>query len=131
MCSQTITKYGINPLAIQWKVVRGDTAKLKVQFLELDEKTEFDTAGWSYKATTYDSSGDILDDIPVSIDGGTITLTAPASLTKYWGSGYKSVVAELAFDLQVTIQETGEDTIWTPIVGTVCVIGDITPGGSL
>jgi hypothetical protein len=51
---------------------------------------------------------------------------APACITKYWGTGFKSVVTELTFDLQVTID--GE-TIWTPLIGTISVIGDIT--GSL
>ena len=51
---------------------------------------------------------------------------APASITELWGTGYKSVVTELTFDLQVTID--GE-TIWTPLIGTISVLGDIT--GSL
>jgi hypothetical protein len=38
----------------------------------------------------------------------------------------------LPFDLQITIPAaTGEDTVWTPVIGTICVLGDITPGGSL
>jgi hypothetical protein len=42
------------------------------------------------------------------------------------------VVAELPFDLQITIPTDGpNDTIWTPVIGTICVLGDITPGGSL
>jgi hypothetical protein len=51
---------------------------------------------------------------------------APASITELWGTGYKSVVTELTFDLQVTI----DNTIWTPVIGTISVFGDIT-GGSL
>ncbi len=43
----------------------------------------------------------------------------------------KSVVAELPFDLQVNIPTAGENTIWTPIIGTITVIGDVSPGGSL
>lgn len=128
MCTSTIDKYGISPASIQWRVVRGDTATLKVDFLELDETTGFDTSGWEYSATTYDASGDILDDLPVTVDGHSVTILAPASVSAFWGVGYKNIVAELPFDLQITLED---NTIWTPIVGTVCVIGDITPGGSL
>lgn len=128
MCTSTIDKYGISPVSIQWRVVRGDTATLKVDFLELDELTGFDTSGWEYNATTYDASGDILDDLPVTAEGSSITILAPASVSAFWGIGYKNIVAELPFDLQVTLDD---NTVWTPIVGTVCVIGDVTPGGSL
>jgi hypothetical protein len=40
----------------------------------------------------------------------------------------------LPFDLQVIIEATSgpaEDTVWTPIIGTITVIGDVSPGGSL
>jgi hypothetical protein len=63
-----------------------------------------------------------------------VTITAPASQTLNWGNDYKTVVAELPFDLQVIIEAgsgAGEDTVWTPIVGTIVVIGDVSPGGSL
>jgi hypothetical protein len=43
-----------------------------------------------------------------------------------WGTGYNSTVAELAFDLQVEIN----DIIWTPVLGTIKVSADVT-GGSL
>jgi hypothetical protein len=36
-------------------------------------------------------------------------------------------VTELAFDLQVTIDGA---TVWTPVIGTITVLGDVT-GGSL
>jgi hypothetical protein len=54
-----------------------------------------------------------------------LTITAPSDITVEWGSTYGSVVAELLFDLQV---DTGTQ-IWTPIVGTISVVGDV--GGSL
>jgi hypothetical protein len=111
--------------------VRGDTAKLSVDFLELDETTGFDCTGWTYEATTYDSAGDVLDQLVVDSEGHSVTITAPASLTLNWGSGYKNVVSELPFDLQVNIPEVGENTVWTPIIGTITVLGDVTPGGSL
>jgi hypothetical protein len=128
MCTSTINKYGIAPISIQWKLVRGDTSTITVDFLELDEVTGFDTDGWKYSATTYDASGDTLDDLPVTVNGSSVTILAPASVSAYWGTGYKSVVAELPFDLQITMSN---DSVWTPIVGTICVIGDITPGCSL
>jgi hypothetical protein len=37
------------------------------------------------------------------------------------------VVAELPFDLQITTNEI----VWTPVVGTIRVLSDVTPGGSL
>lgn len=132
-CYPEIQRYGADPANIQWKVVRGDTATLVVEFLEIDESTAFDTDGWTYKATSYDAAGNVLDDIPVTATAGTATLVAPASLTLNWGSSYKTIVAELPFDLQVVIPGEGseEPTVWTPVIGTICVLGDITPGGSL
>jgi len=136
-CGTSIGQYGADPINIQWKVVRGDTATLTVDFLEIDEISLFDTAGWTYKATSYDPQGNVLDDIAVEATTGSVTLTADSCITEKWGTGYKNIVAELQFDLRVTIpgetvsgSET-EDTIWTPVIGTICVYGNVTPGGSL
>ena len=134
MCSPLIEKLGASPANIQWTVVRGDTAELFVDFLELDETTGFDCSDWTYKATAYDINGDVLDELVTEATGHSVTIKAPASLTLNWGSSYKTVVAELPFDLQVIIQATSgpaEDTVWTPIIGTITVIGDVSPGGSL
>lgn len=125
------TKFGANPASVQWNIVRGDTATLNVDFLYDDEITAWDTSSWSYKATAYDPSGDLLDEMLVTATTGSVVITAPASMTLSWGSAYKTVVAELPFDLQVQISDADEDTVWTPIVGTIRVLGDITPGGSL
>jgi hypothetical protein len=136
-CTPQIQKYGADPAIVQWKVVRGDTATLEVEFLEVDETTPFDTDGWTFKATSYDPTGSVLDDLLVTATTGVVTITADACLTQNWGTAYKTIVAELPFDLQVTIPGqavTGyqaEDIIWTPVIGTICVLGDITPGGSL
>ncbi len=112
--------------------MRGDTATLEVEFLEIDETTPFDTDGWTYKATSYDPTGSVLDDLMVTATTGSVVITAEPCLTEKWGTAYKTVVAELPFDLQITIPAaTGEDTVWTPVIGTICVLGDITPGGSL
>lgn len=131
MCVSAIEKHGATPANIQWTVVRGDSANLKVEFFEDDELTSYDTDTWSYNATAYDISGDVLDDLPVVAGEGYAEIQIPASITENWGSNYKNVVAELPFDLQVVISDAGEDTVWTPVIGTICVIGDITPGGSL
>jgi hypothetical protein len=126
MSSSISQAYGLTPINVRWNVVRGDTAELLVEFLENDETTAVDTSDWLFEATSYDYKGDILDELDISTSGTSVTIIAPADITEGWGTGYSSVVAEVAFDLQVTI----DGKIWTPIVGTISVIGDIT-GASL
>lgn len=128
MCVSETEQHGANVANIQWKVVRGDSANLKIEFLEDDEVTYFDTSDWSYVATSYDPNGDVLDDLPVVASDGYVEIKVAPAITENWGSGYKSVVTELKFDLQVTIND-GSNTTWTPVIGTICVLGDITPGG--
>lgn len=129
MCnSSTIQQFGATPATIQWTVVRGDTSPLSVYFLEDDETTFIDTEGWEVVATSYDPNGDILDDLNASVSEGIVLINVPASITQYWGTGYKSVVSELQFDLQVT---KPDNIVWTPLIGTIRVLGDISPGGSL
>ena len=132
MCAPIIEKFGATPANIQWTVVRGDTATLVVEFLEDDEVTGFDTTDWTYKATAYDPVADLLDDLSVEADGHIVTITAPASVTELWGSSaYKQIAAELKFDLEVIIEGgsgVNADTVWTPVLGTICVLSDITPG---
>jgi hypothetical protein len=131
MCAPIIEKFGATPANIQWTVVRGDTATLLVEFLEDDEVTGFDTSDWTYTATAYDPVGDLLDELAVEVDGHTATITATASVTSNWGTAYKQVAAELKFDLQVTIEGgsgADADMVWTPVLGTICVLSDITPG---
>jgi hypothetical protein len=124
-CSPEI--FGADPANIKWRIVRGDTSPLKVEFFENDEVTPYDTDGWEYAATTYDFRGDVLDELEVESGDGYVDILAPADITALWGIGYSSVVAELAFDLQVTIDN---ETVWTPVIGTITVLGDVT-GGSL
>lgn len=119
--------FGADPVRMQWTVVRGDTSVLRVEFCEPDEVTLYDTSNWEYAATAYDFKGDVLDELEVSSGAGYVEITATSEITSLWGTGYTSVVAELAFDLQVTIDG---DTIWTPVIGTIKVLGDVT-GGSL
>jgi hypothetical protein len=124
LCSPEI--FGADPARIKWNIVRGDTSPLRVEFLQDDEVTYFDISTWTFEATTYDPQSDILDSLEVSRGTGYVDIMAPASLTANWGTGFKTVVTELTFDLQATID--GE-TVWTPLIGTISVLGDIT--GSL
>ena len=133
MCSPTIEKYGASPANIQWTIVRGDSATLKIEFFEDDESTYWDTDGWTFLSTAFDPTGAILDELTVTDEAGYVTISIPAEITLNWGTQYKSVVSELPFDLQVVIPGGSgeEDTVWTPVVGTICVLGNVTPGGSL
>jgi hypothetical protein len=123
MCGPEI--FGADPARIKWNVVRGDTASLRVEFLDNDEVTYFDTSDWEYVASSYDPKGDIIDELTVTPGNGYVDIVAGPDLTQYWGTGYGSALAELNFDLQVTIG----DTIWTPVIGSILVIGDVS--GSL
>ena len=117
--------FGNDPINTQWKVVRGDTASIKIEFFDNDEKTYFDTSDWEYASMTYDFKGDVLDELEVIVSENYIEIKASPEITSLWGSGYSSTVAELAFDLQITIEN---DIIWTPIIGTIKVYADVTRG---
>ena len=133
MCAPTIEKYGASPANIQWTVVRGDSATLKIEFFEDDEVTYWDTDGWTFSSTAFDPAGEVLDELTVTDEAGYVTISISADTTLNWGTQYKTVVAELPFDLQVTSPGGSgeEDTIWTPVTGTICVLGNVSPGGSL
>jgi hypothetical protein len=123
MCGPEV--FGANPVKIKWNVVRGDSASLRVEFLENDEQTRFSTSGWIYKASAYDPKGDTIDELDVVSHNGYIDIKATPEITQYWGTGYTTQVAELTFDLEVII----DDVTWTPVIGTILVYGDIS--GSL
>lgn len=129
MCGPEI--FGADPVNVQWRVVRGDTATLRVEFYQDDETTYYNTEGWIFRATAYDQSGDVLDALECEPGDGFVDIKAYPSVTKNWGLKYASNVAELPFDLQVMIEDVIEDTVWTPVIGTIFVLGDITPGGTL
>ena len=114
---------GADPMILKWNVVRGDTAVLRVEFYDTDETTVFDTTGWRFEATAYEYADDLSDPLTVNPGDGFVEITAAAEVTANWGVGAGSKVSELAFDLQVTINNT---TVWTPVIGTISVIGDIT-----
>jgi hypothetical protein len=116
--------FGNTPAIVKWNVVRGDTARLRVDFLENDETTVFDISEWNFASTTYDNLGDILDSLVVEVETGYVNIIASPEITSFWGSGYNGTVAEIAFDLEVQIG----DLIWTPVLGTIRVSADVTAG---
>jgi hypothetical protein len=117
---------GANPAFLKWNVVRGDTSPLRIEFYENDESTPYDMTGWTYKASAYDQKGEVVNELEVIVGDGYIEINASAAITSAWGSGYNKIVAELPFDLQVTIDSS---IIWTPVIGTISVIGDVTGSG--
>lgn len=118
-------EFGSDPIIVKWNVIRGDTSKIKVEFLENNEVTVFDTSDWEFAATAYDPKTDIADELEVNVTNNYIEIIADPDITENWGVTYGATVAELLFDVQAI---TTEGT-WTPIVGTINVIGDVT--GSL
>lgn len=116
---------GSSPANIKWNIVRGDTATLTVEFLNNDEISYFDTTGWEFVATAYDSKNDSFDELEVDLTNNILTITALPDVTFNWGSGVKGKVSELSFDLQVTMPD---DTVWTPVLGIISVIADVTGG---
>jgi hypothetical protein len=119
--------FGADPATITWKVVRGDTSSLRVEFVEDDETTPIDVSDWEFSASAYDFRADVTDELEVVPGNGYVDILASSDLTQNWGTGFRNKVAELAFDLQVVLDD---DTIWTPVVGTISVTADVT-GGSL
>lgn len=121
----SLINLGVKPVNIRWNITRGDSSSIRVQFLEQDEQTSVDISAWKFEATAFNQKDRIFDELEVTVDGNDIIITANADLTEFWGRGISSTVAELTFDLQVIIDSL---TIWTPIVGTITVIGDVTGG---
>lgn len=121
-----IQELGSKPVSAKWNIVRGDSAKLRVEFLENDEVTYLDISDWDFASSAYDNRGDVLDELEVIVGDGYVDIVASPDITINWGTGSGSIVAELVFDLEVTIG----DEVWTPIIGIINVIGDVT-GGSL
>jgi hypothetical protein len=130
-CPPETQVLGANPANIHWNVVRGDTAKIRITFFESNEVTEFDTDGWTYLATAYNSATDTYDSLSVIEGDGYVDIIATPDTSNSWGTATSGIVAELSFDLEITIPAVApetEDTIWTPVIGTISVMGDITRG---
>ncbi len=117
--------FGSDPVNVKWSVVRGDTSTLRVDFLENDEVTSFDIDGWTFLSNAYDPKTDIIDELTVTAGDGYVEILIPSDISTNWGTLYSGTVAELSFDLRVTLTD---DTVWTPVVGTISVIGNVSNG---
>jgi hypothetical protein len=122
-CSTDIQTIGSNPARINWKVVRGDTSRLRFEFLENDESSSYDTTGWTYISTAYNKNTQDSYTLEVIPSEGYVDIVASAEMTSDWGQIRTGTAAELDFDLQVTFDD---DTVWTPVVGVITVTADIT-----
>lgn len=128
-CYSSVDKFGATPANIQWSVVRGDTAKLRVQFFQEDELTEYDTDNWTYISNVYNPITQTYDTLDIFEGAGYVDIIAQPSVTENWGDGYQNQIAELVFDLQVTIPAVLPetiDTVWTPVIGSISVLADTT-----
>jgi hypothetical protein len=126
-CStNTVFQTGADPQNIQWTIVRGDDASIRFEFYEDDGVTYKDITSWTVLASVYDPKTATKYGLTVTKGTGYIDISSPSTQTALWGTGSSSIVAELAFDLQITISSLK----WTPIVGTIVVRSDIT-GSSL
>ena len=113
---------GAEPQNIKWTVVRGDDVSVTFEFYEDDGVTAKNTTGWTYLASAYNPKTSTKYTLTVTSGSGYVNVSANSAMTAGWGTGSSSIVAELIFDLQVTI--SGEK--WTPIIGTIVVRADIT-----
>jgi ribosomal protein S8E len=130
-CSPETQMLGASPANIHWNVVRGDTAKIRITFFESNEVTQFDTEGWTYLATAYNPATNTYDELTVVEGDNYVDIIASPEISNSWGTAVSGTVAELSFDLEITIPAVApetEDTIWTPVIGTISVMGDITRG---
>lgn len=114
--------FGADPAVVKWQVVRGDSATMRVDFLDDDGVTPYDISTWTFKASSYDPRADVIDVLDVTTGSGYVDITATPETTELWGLGYRQVSANLSFDLEVTIDS---QTIWTPIIGNITVLSDV------
>jgi hypothetical protein len=129
-----IDDYGVNspitigsePSVVKWNIVRGDDASALFEWYEDDEVTLKDTTTWTYAASAYDPKTSTKYTLTCTPGTGNVTVSIPNAISTTWGTGVNAIVAELNFDLQITINSKK----WTPIVGTIIVRLDIT-GSSL
>lgn len=117
---------GEQPANVIWNVVRGDTATLLVQFFESDEVNTIDTTDWTYLSTAYNARTDINYTLETTSSTGSVTVIADPATTEEWGTGISTKVAELTYDIQVV---RPDGVVWTPVIGTIRVIGDVTGAG--
>ena len=113
---------GADPANIKWTIVRGDSASLRIEFFEEDGVTKSDIEGWTALSSTYDYRGDVIDNLETEVGDGYIDIFVTPETSRLWGAGYRPIAADLGFDLQIT---TTDGTIWTPVIGSISVIADI------
>jgi hypothetical protein len=116
-----MTILGSDPIQTNWNVTRGDTSIIRLEFLEDDEATPIDISAWDIISTAYNIKTKTTDDLEVTIGTGFVDITVPADISIDWGTGFGSVVGTLFFDVQVT----SGDFIWTPVTGTITVLGNV------
>jgi len=121
-CSDSIISIGSEPSNIKWTIVRGDDASATFNWYEDDGITAKDTTGWTYLASAYDPKTATKYSLTVASSAGYVTVSIPNATSAQWGTGSSSIVAELKFDLQVTISSKK----WTPVIGNIIVYSDIT-----
>lgn len=114
--------FGADPVNVQWQVVRGDTATMRVEFYDDDGETAFDVSSWTFSASSYDPRSDVIDELTTTAGAGYVDITASSDITSLWGTGYNAIVSELSFDLQAVIDA---ETTWTPVKGTIRVLSDV------
>jgi hypothetical protein len=116
---------GAEPENVQWNIVRGDDASALFEWYEDDGVTLKNTYTWTYAASAYNPKTATSYSLTCTAGTGNVTISIPSSISSLWGSGSTAIVAELGFDLQVTI--SGKK--WTPILGNIIVRSDITGSG--
>lgn len=114
---------GASPANVLWNVVRGDTATLLIQFFENDEVTPIDTNNWTFSASAYNPRNETRYALVADEGTNAVTIIADPETTFAWGVGISAMVAELTFDVQII---RADGVVWTPIVGTIRVVGDVT-----
>ena len=114
--------FGADPANIRWAVVRGDTSTLRVDFLQNNETTHFDISDWTFASSAYDPKTDIIDELTFASFEGYVNIIIPTDISTTWGTLYSGTVAELNFDLKATLDGA---EIWTPVIGTISVIGNV------
>ena len=117
---------GSEPQSIKWNIVRGDDASAVFEWYEDDGVTLKNTTSWTYAASAYDPKTTTKYTLTCTSGTGNVTVSIPNSMSSAWGTGSSAIVADLIFDLQITINSKK----WTPVIGNIVVRSDIT-GSSL
>ena len=120
--SDSVISIGAEPSNIKWTIVRGDDASATFNWYSDDGVTAKDTTGWTYLASAYNPKTSTKYTLTVTSAAGYVTVSIPNATSALWGTGSSNIVAELKFDLQVTISSKK----WTPVIGNIVVYSDIT-----